>query len=218
MKRILLSIPLVLLVLNVLNAESDQPPYAVNDVETHENFVDIYKQVSEHQHTGTDGSSGLENMSVSTLTAGNISASTLTVTQINITSATVANLGSFLGYKIKTFTANVATGNQSITGVGFKPRLVIFIYCIGDSADFLFSIGAAMGSEANSQFVFAALRGGDSGSGSKAMTNTYCLEVVNTSGAVTSRFQYVSSDADGFTINKLTTSGGAEEIGYIAFQ
>ena len=177
MKRILLSIPLVLLVLNVLNAESDQPPYAVNDVETHENFVDIYKQVSEHQH-----------------------------------------MGSFLGYKIKTFTANVATGNQSITGVGFKPRLVIFIYCIGDSADFLFSIGAAMGSEANSQFVFAALRGGDSGSGSKAMTNTYCLEVVNTSGAVTSRFQYVSSDADGFTINKLNTSGGAEEIGYIAFQ
>lgn len=59
---------LAMLIPSALLAESLQPPYEEKDWETNENMRNAYLAIDQHKHTGADGSSRLDNLSVDTIT------------------------------------------------------------------------------------------------------------------------------------------------------
>jgi len=124
--------------------------------------------------------------------------------------------------KVGTFSLTSGTGSQSITGLGFQPKLVIFyatrLTIDGVTAHNICGIGAATsGSE----------RRAVSGEDKDAVATTDCgMEWISTAccfayqpGTNTRLYEldFTSMDADGFTIDKaIRNDGVAYVIGYIA--
>jgi len=117
------------------------------------------------------------------------------------------------GYKVGTFTSSGSTGNQSVTGVGFKPRLVMLFLILADSSFVQFGIGA-MDSN-GSQFGGGGMSFG-ADSGGVGFVSNKCVSIANEAGTINYRASYVSMDSDGFTIN--WDAVAARLFGYIAFQ
>lgn len=121
------------------------------------------------------------------------------------------------------FLLNTSTGNQSVTGVGFQPKLLIFFAghkadAQGESNDLRLMYGAAVSS--TKRWCLASAGGWGSGN-SDARTGWQadrCIIGVNTF-ASTADFEadFVSMDADGFTVNVATASGTSYRIFYAAF-
>lgn len=124
------------------------------------------------------------------------------------------------------FNMNNATGNQSVTGTGFQPDFVMFIHA-GDgsidtnAADSEFGIGFAQSSSARGALVYAGRTNVNAGitPGWQQLTNEAILFLNHAATPPTAAGQadFVSMDADGFTINVTTASGGANwNVGYLA--
>jgi len=120
-------------------------------------------------------------------------------------------------FKIGNFTRDmdVASGNQSITGVGFQPSLVVFYMSgpdDGDHATIMFSVGFDDGVTANCQYAF----GGFNYLG--LATNRSIYYEGTTSGRA--YYGHIGSmDSDGFTIAWTRAGGtGTANIMYIAIQ
>lgn len=125
--------------------------------------------------------------------------------------------------KVGSFSANVSTGNQSVTGLGFQPDIVFLFVTLQT---------AAGSSNNNSQYCFGVMHSsGQWVMGGKAQQNQATMNtsrffqndrcaIVQATVANTYVWEasYVSMDSDGFTINIVTTDGSAFLIGYLAIK
>lgn len=121
--------------------------------------------------------------------------------------------------KIGTFTSQAGTGNQAITGIGFRPAAVIIfrsVTPIGVAVHAHMSIGA--GSGPSNQFV-AGYRAEDNVTTSDTRRFFFSDAIIfatNTAADTTFiKASLVSLDADGFTLNWSTAAAGNDYI-YIA--
>ena len=117
------------------------------------------------------------------------------------------------GFAIGSFSSPGTTGNLSVTGTGFTPRLVRFTYLPGSSGSNGTSGSGSM--TATSQFATSATSG--SGGNRRNSSTESCIYWVF--GESTTPFmigEFVSMDSDGFTIN-LTAVGGTVTTGWEAY-
>ena len=118
------------------------------------------------------------------------------------------------------FTLNTSTGNQSITGVGFKPLGIIFI------SNFQYAAGSIQVGQQCISFTdgtnhFLVGGAGDDAEATTTMKryqrDDVVIRKVNTSGTVQTDCSLVSLDLDGFTISVDTAPSNAETVGFMAF-
>ena len=119
------------------------------------------------------------------------------------------------------FLANTSTGNQSITGVGFQPKVILFLsdqkadpqgfhndaratIGVGISSTSRFAIGYSGSANAANPFVWGISSG------------TKCILHVKGFPSVSIAADFVSQDVDGFTVNWTTAPATATRIFYVA--
>jgi len=109
-----------------------------------------------------------------------------------------------------------STGNKSITGVGFTPKLVRFTIAVTGSNISIVGIGwGAM--TTTSQYYVAFGATGASATYGRIGATTGCIAWISTSTSTPSMVaSYVSMDADGFTIN-VTTAASNFDVSYEAY-
>lgn len=122
---------------------------------------------------------------------------------------------------VGSFTVPAATGNNAVTGVGFQPKAVIFWGDVRQSdGSFADNIngemptfwGVATSSTARGCIVSAS---DWNTSHNIALTNV-CVSQRNSGGTVSYAADFVSMDADGFTVNFSTANAFAYVINYLA--
>ena len=119
------------------------------------------------------------------------------------------------GFKIGIIPAATmnSTGNKSITGVGFKPKLVRFTALIGGGSTVVASWGAM--DENGNQYAFATAGIPSPVAMYRLGVDNFCILNLNTSGTTLLGAKYISMDADGFTIN--VTNAGSTNVAYEAY-
>lgn len=131
-----------------------------------------------------------------------------------VTSTASAVVASNLQSKVGSFTSAAGTGNQSVTGVGFQPKVVIFFGAGASAVDMTQVFGVAVSS---SQRWVAAAYADDAASpmdANRLFLSDACLATVTAAAAIDRRADFVSMDADGFTVNWSVAS--AATIYYLA--
>jgi len=123
--------------------------------------------------------------------------------------------------KVGTFTKITTTGNQSITGLGFQPKAIIFFWSrntVNATATAPRSQGIGFTDCTNQRVVAIAEddNAGTSNAGRYRSESNVIVILSNGTPAVESRASFVSCDADGFTINWAVSSATAHIINYIA--
>lgn len=120
------------------------------------------------------------------------------------------------GFKIGTIAAATlgSTGNKAISGLGFQPKLVRFamLQTISSGTNSIYGLGAM--TSANQYTHCATI---DATNRSRYSSKSACISGVG-SGSATPFIlaNYVSMDADGFTIN-VSTASNAFDWAYEAF-
>lgn len=128
---------------------------------------------------------------------------------------TITKLQSMFRYKVGTFTSASGTGNQSITGVGFKPRLIILGGDTGAASTARFSLG--WGTVDDQAAVLGGAWADDTDTlGGMTTISTAVFKRVDDSGNATALATIASFDADGFTLNWSVAQ--SITIAYIAFE
>lgn len=120
------------------------------------------------------------------------------------------------GYKVGTIPASTfsSTGNKSITGLGFKSKLVNFYLESASSTSGARAMSGAMDAAGGQHTETTAV--GASGY-SQQGTSTACMGWINAGSTTFSmRANAVSCDADGFTIN-VVSANGTFAIAYEAY-
>jgi hypothetical protein len=120
------------------------------------------------------------------------------------------------GFKIGIIAAATlgSKGKKSITGVGFKPRLVRFQLLPSASTSFM---GYASGAMTSTSQYFSAVAGVSNSSQSRYSATNRCFGFLTAStGSIMLEMAYVSMDNDGFSINVITASS-AFSIAYEAY-
>lgn len=123
---------------------------------------------------------------------------------------------------LSTFVGSLAqpgsTGNQAITGLGFQPKAIIFYYtsltAVGNGADNRTGYGFAT-SSSDRRCVYGSVTNGAS-STAGGHDNTKCITFINDTPTVLSAADFVSMDADGFTINWTTVDATARTVCFLA--
>lgn len=126
-----------------------------------------------------------------------------------------------LSTKVGSFAANTSTGNQSVTGVGFLPKVIIFMVtnltASGSLNDINRSFGFAISSSSRVAIgVVADDAHAPHTAHGRRQDNTKCITLIDPALTVIFAADLVSMDADGFTINITTTDASARIISYIA--
>lgn len=115
--------------------------------------------------------------------------------------------------KVGTFTSKASTGSQSVTGIGFKPRAIIFAMGVG-AAD---SIVAALGwSDGTSQSAAFGFRSDDTNTGGLSTDTSTVIRWTSVAGVAVGQASLTSLDLDGFTLN--WSAADARVITYFAFE
>jgi hypothetical protein len=124
---------------------------------------------------------------------------------------------------VGSFTVPAATGNLPVTGVGFQPKAVLFFgnHRSSDAAtqsasqdtDMPYYLGMATSSTARG---VVDVQDDYSAAGTAAATSTQCIRNRNAAGTVQFAADFVSMDADGFTVNFATANATAYVVNYIA--
>lgn len=126
-------------------------------------------------------------------------------------------LDSFVG----NFALNTSTGNQAVTGVGFLPKIVLFLQTTrtadGVQADMQMGVGAGISSTERMTWEYNSEDAQGTTDTSSKSSGTLCL-MLNNPGSQTADIEadLVSLDADGFTVNITTAPTSAYRIGYFA--
>lgn len=113
------------------------------------------------------------------------------------------------GAQVVSFTGSSSTGNQSVTGAGFQPDCVIFMAGLtlanaGETA-MLWSLGAATSSTARVAAGMSAENNVATSNTNRKQVSDKCITLPwPGTGAVLQEADFVSMDADGFTINWTT--------------
>jgi len=124
-------------------------------------------------------------------------------------------------HKVGDFQLRTTTGNQSITGLGFQPKLVLFFHTpdtvniVNQTANFNLSWGATDGTNMGASIFFSP--NGNSGleSAFGAQCTTNCI-VGSIDTATMWRATIVSMDGDGFTLNVPLAPTLGYRVGYLA--
>jgi hypothetical protein len=114
--------------------------------------------------------------------------------------------GTTLSTKAGSFTGSGSTGNQSITGLGFQPKVVLFRYNMGTSTGSASDsvIGFGVGISSSDRRTSGNYSSNNLSTSSNAAWNQDTYVIYTPSGS--SRADFVSMDSDGFTINWVTSS------------
>ncbi|MFN0060907.1 MAG: C25 family cysteine peptidase [Myxococcaceae bacterium] len=136
--------------------------------------------------------------------------------------------GTDIQARVGAFTMATATGNQSITGVGFQPDLYLLVHA-GSGLT-----GAAPATQVNAGFGFGyADASGDQwafsllGIDAAGTSDTYRSQRVAESltsdtsvggGTFSKLASWVSMDTDGFTLNYTTANASAGQVAYLALK
>lgn len=121
--------------------------------------------------------------------------------------------------KVGSFALRTTTGNQSITGLGFQPKAVIFWVSNRTSdggqlnSDFSFGIGI---SSSDRRCGYFKRDSGNAVAIPSGIDASKIIKFINTTPAAVIAADLVSQDADGFTINVSTTNGTAYIVNYMA--
>lgn len=123
-----------------------------------------------------------------------------------------------LSAKVGTFTANSGTGDQSVTGVGFQPKALLFWITdrtgAGSGAYARFGRGWTDGTNQGAAATAWDDSSGVSNSRDRVVT-TKCITLIDHGGNLLAEAGIVSLNADGFTIN-WSTAGGSRLVTYLA--
>lgn len=136
-----------------------------------------------------------------------------TVAGTNKIIQTLSDPNNIIQYKVGTFTSSASTGNQSVTGLGFRPRLIILGMGAGAVDSLIHGWGAATASDSVSMW---GARTDDTNTGAQGTSSTRVILWTNTAGTVVANATLVSMDTDGFTLN--WSVADSRLVGYIAFQ
>jgi hypothetical protein len=122
--------------------------------------------------------------------------------------------------RVGSYTEASDTNNQAVTGIGFQPKVVIFlsntIAASGAADGARMMIGAATSS--TNRFVVYTLSGDAQTSSDvqRAMDNTKVNTFIDAALAVVDSSDFVSLDADGFTIDRVVNDSVGRVIDYFA--
>jgi hypothetical protein len=127
-------------------------------------------------------------------------------------------IGGNVSAKVKNWQMRNSTGNQSVTGIGFQPDVVINVHC-GDGFTALGSItavGFGLGVMDNwgnqwAAYVYSRDNAGTSDTQRGQQTNA-SIFAFDRSLTVTDKASYVSMDSDGFTVNFSTVTANANQV------
>lgn len=129
--------------------------------------------------------------------------------------------------KVGSFSENTSTGNQSVSGVGFQPSLVMFNSQSKASTSSIQTsytsqmFGVATSSSSRRVFAVQDSNGVPSGQCQRRTSEALCLThitgtAVSASPTVNAEADFVSMDTDGFTINMSTADATSREVLYMA--
>jgi hypothetical protein len=114
--------------------------------------------------------------------------------------------------KVGTITINSGTGSQSFTGVGFQPRAIILFGANGASGAIgMFTFGVSDGTGSRLGVMRADATDGQMNEGAFA----YGFITTNAS-TISARGTLTSFDDDGFTVDRVASSGSSHLLSYIA--
>ena len=119
------------------------------------------------------------------------------------------------------FTLNVSTGNQSVTGVGFQPKVVLFKVINkggeGNSPHIEGSFGWAISSSSQRSMVWSSEDNVGTSVCRRGWSNSRCFYCL-TQGTSTIEFEvsFVSQDSDGFTINVVNGPAFGVKVMFLA--
>ena len=102
--------------------------------------------------------------------------------------------------KVGYFSSPASTGNYSITGLGFKPKVIEFIGHKNDGFQTWFFHSQGFADDAGNQNV-STLTGNYSNLFRGDCKFDGCVYLINTAGAIQVMATLVSMDNDGFTLN-----------------
>jgi len=123
---------------------------------------------------------------------------------------------------ISNFALNTSTGNQSVTGLGFQPDAMIFISktenSIGSQSNFHFMLGFAVSSTKRGVMDLASQNGQATSNTNRYQIIDKCISGLSSGGGLTMEADFVSFDADGFTIDITNAGGTADIVHWIAFK
>ena len=119
-------------------------------------------------------------------------------------------------FKKGSFSRSTATGSQSITGVGFQPKAIIFFWTQQTSAGLAADANGGAGfttSSSNERAVaYFSDDALDSSNTSRRTSQTNCILIFDSSGTFGAQAALTSLDADGFTLAWTVTSGATADI------
>lgn len=121
----------------------------------------------------------------------------------------------FKQVKVGTFTIT-ADGTKTVTGVGFKPKLVQFyqLSTTGTATGVNSSSYGVMDNSGN-QFVKSGISV-ESGDSSQTNSTSLCIKAANVNGGTKADAAYLSMNSDGFSLT-VTNYSETHTFGYIAF-
>lgn len=121
--------------------------------------------------------------------------------------------------KVGSFAANTSTGNQSITGLGFLPKVVIFLgnsqTADGTGADASSHFGVGISSSSRRAIASSTKDASAPFTVESGNRDDGCVFIVN-AGGTGCRADFVSQDSDGFTVNWATAPPSAYIVNYLA--
>lgn len=126
-----------------------------------------------------------------------------------------------LDAKVDVFTLNTSTGNQSVSGVGFQPKVVFFfaspLTTDGIAVDFNISMGVGMSSSKRGVIGFNDEDGVANTDVTRCIANTRVIQLLDPGRTtIICDADFVSLDSDGFTINITTAPGSAYQVNFLA--
>ncbi len=123
------------------------------------------------------------------------------------------------------FTTRTSNGSQSITGIGFRPKAVIFFWTRqtgtgfgGQNIGYNSGVGFVSGPGNQGTVSLTARDRSNRSDEGRMYSQNYSIIFLSGGGppGLLARAQFTSMDADGFTLNWTTTDGNAYIINYIA--
>ena len=123
---------------------------------------------------------------------------------------------------VGTFNKITTTGNQSVTAPGFQPDCIIFLgqrltVDVGSGTLLSYCVGAATSSTARWVSTFGAENGAATSDANSNQRTNQVLAIQN-AATLTSIADFVSMDANGFTINWSTATAVAERMHYLCLK
>lgn len=106
-----------------------------------------------------------------------------------------------------------SSGNLATTGLGFEPKIVMFFDTL-TSASGQSSMMQGFGMKGPAMWCTATTTATGTGAASTTEATNRCILRIGSGGATVFSASYISSDADGFTINVANTS--ATTVRYLA--